>query len=199
MDDLVKMFGSTSLGQKPASPRRNNTRGNNKSTKGNNKNTRKSTTRGFGMQKVRRLSMSRALTASQKARLKVTRPSVAKAIRNARSGTKRNNRSVFSLRGRTGIAEKVFKKRPGFRAKTVKGVKGVRAAPMGMNLERARRRRSTVAPRDEVTVDIPAGMTAFEGVLGNKTFRDRLGELHDEGYTRVVREGRRGGHVVLGK
>ena len=199
MDDLVKMFGSTSLGQKPASPRRNNTRGNNKSTKGNNKNTRKSTTRGFGMQNVRRLSMSRALTASQKARLKVTRPSVAKAIRNARSGTKRNNRSVFSLRGRTGIAEKVFKKRPGFRAKTVKGVKGVRAAPMGMNLERARRRRATVAPRDEVTVDIPAGMTAFEGVLGNKTFRDRLGELHDEGYTRVVREGRRGGHVVLGK
>ena len=199
MDDLVKMFGSTSLGQKPASPRRNNTRGNNKSTKGNNKNTRKSTTRGFGMQNVRRLSMSRALTASQKARLKVTRPSVAKAIRNARSGTKRNNRSVFSLRGRTGVAEKVFKKRPGFRAKTVKGVKGVRAAPMGMNLERARRRRATVAPRDEVTVDIPAGMTAFEGVLGNKTFRDRLGELHDEGYTRVVREGRRGGHVVLGK
>jgi len=199
MDDLVKMFGSTSLGQKPASPRRNNTRGNNKSTKGNNKNTRKSTTRGFGMQNVRRLSMSRALTASQKARLKVTRPSVAKAIRNARSGTKRNNRSVFSLRGRTGIAEKVFKKRPGFRAKTVKGVKGVRAAPMGMNLERVRRRRATVAPRDEVTVDIPAGMTAFEGVLGNKTFRDRLGELHDEGYTRVVREGRRGGHVVLGK
>ena len=193
------MFGSTSLGQKPASPRRNNTRGNNKSTKGNNKNTRKSTTRGFGMQNVRRLSMSRALTASQKARLKVTRPSVAKAIRNARSGTKRNNRSVFSLRGTTGIAEKVFKKRPGFRAKTVKGVKGVRAAPMGMNLERARRRRSTVAPRDEVTVDIPAGMTAFEGVLGNKTFRDRLGELHDEGDTRVVREGRRGGHVVLGK
>jgi len=199
MDDLVKMFGSTSLGQKPASPRRNNTRGNNKSTKGNNKNTRKSTTRGFGMQNVRRLSMSRALTASQKARLKVTRPSVAKAIRNARSGTKRNNRTVFSLRGRTGVAEKVFKKRPGFRAKTVKGVKGVRAAPMGMNLERARRRRATVAPRDEVTVDIPAGMTAFEGVLGNKTFRDRLGELHDEGYTRVVREGRRGGHVVLGK
>jgi hypothetical protein len=199
MDDLVKMFGSTSLGQKPASPRRNNTRGNNKSTKGNNKNTRKSTTRGFGMQNVRRLSMGRALTASQKARLKVTRPSVAKAIRNARSGTKRNNRSVFSLRGRTGVAEKVFKKRPGFRAKTVKGVKGVRAAPMGMNLERVRRRRATVAPRDEVTVDIPAGMTAFEGVLGNKTFRDRLGELHDEGYTRVVREGRRGGHVVLGK
>jgi len=199
MDDLVKMFGSTSLGQKPASPRRNNTRGNNKSTKGNNKNTRKSTTRGFGMQNVRRLSMSRALTASQKARLKVTRPSVAKAIRNARSGTKRNNRSVFSLRGRTGIAEKVFKKRPGFRAKTVKGVKGVRAAPMGMNLDRVRRRRATVAPRDEVSVDIPAGMTAFEGVLGNKTFRDRLGELHDEGYTRVVREGRRGGHVVLGK
>jgi hypothetical protein len=198
MDDLVKMFGSTSLGQKPASPRRNNTRGNNKNTRGN-KNTRKSTTRGFGMQDVRRLSMSRTLTASQKARLRVTRPSVAKAIRNARSGTKRNNRAVFSLRGRTGIAEKVFKKRPGFRAKTVKGVKGARAASMGMNLERARRRRATVAPRDEVSVDIPAGMTAFEGVLGNKTFRDRLGELHDEGYTRVVREGRRGGHVVLGK
>ena len=190
------MFGSTSLGQKPASPRRNNTKRNNKNTKGNNKNTRKSTTRGFGMQNVRRLSMGRTLTASQKARLRVTRPSVAKAIRNARSGTKRNNRPVDSLRGRTGIAEKVFKKRPGFRAKTVKGVKG---ASMAMNLDRARRRRATVAPRDEVSVDIPAGMTAFEGVLGNKTFRDRLGELHDEGYTRVVREGRRGGHVVLGK
>lgn len=70
---------------------------------------------------------------------------------------------------------------------------------MAMNEDRARRRRATVAPRDEVSVDIPAGMTALEGILANKTFRDRLGELHDEGYTRVVREGRRGGHVVLGK
>jgi len=190
MDDLVKMFGSTSLGQKPASPRRNNTK------KNNNKSSRQRSTRGFGMQNIRRLSMGRTLSAAQKARLRVTRPSVAKAIRNARSLTKRNSRAPLSRQGRSGIAEKVFKKRPGFRARTVKGPKG---ASMAMNEDRARRRRATVAPRDEVSVDIPAGMTAFEGVLGNKTFRDRLGELHDEGYTRVVREGRRGGHVVLGK
>jgi hypothetical protein len=185
------MFGSTSLGQKPASPRRNNTK------KNNNKSSRQRSTRGFGMQNVRRLSMGRSLSAAQKARLRVTRPSVARAIRNARSGTRRNSRTLLSRQGRSGIAEKVFKKRPGFRAKTVKGPKG--ASSMAMNLDRARRRRATVPPRDEVSVDIPAGMTAFEGVLGNKTFRDRLGELHDEGYTRVVREGRRGGNVVLGK
>jgi hypothetical protein len=196
MDDLVKMFGSTSLGQKAASPRRNNTKKNNTNTKkNNNKSSRQRSTRGFGMQNVRRLSLGRTLTAAQKARLRVTKPSVARAIRNARSGTKRNSR-VLSRQGRSGIAQKVFKKRPGFRARTVKGPKG---ASMAMNEDRARRRRATVAPRDEVSVDIPAGMTALEGILANKTFRDRLGELHDEGYTRVVREGRRGGHVVLGK
>jgi hypothetical protein len=189
MDDLVKMFGSTSLGQKPASPKRNNTK------KNSPRNNRKNTTRGFSMYNVRRLSRRASLSAAQKARLRLTKPSVARAIRNARSGTKRNSR-VLSRQGRSGIAQKVFKKRSGFRARTVKGPKG---ASMAMNEDRARRRRATVAPRDEVSVDIPAGMTAFEGVLGNKTFRDRLGELHDEGYTRVVREGRRGGHVVLGK
>ena len=191
MDNLTKLFGSTSLGLRPASPRRNNTK------KNNNKSSRQRSTRGFGMQNVRRLSMGRTLTAAQKARLRVTKPSVAKAIRNARSVTKRNNRTLLSRQGRSGIAEKVFKKRPGFRARNTRGVKG--ASSMAMNLERVRRRRATVAPRDEVSVDIPAGMTALEGILGNKTFRDRLGELHDEGYTRVVREGRRGGHVVLGK
>lgn len=191
------MFGSTSLGQKPASPRRNNTKKNSPKKNSSPRNNRKNTPRGFSMHNVRRLSRRQTLSAVERARLRVTRPSVAKALRNARSGTKKNNRPVQFLRGRVGIAEKVFKKRPGFRARTVKGAKA--ASSMAMNLDRARRRRATVAPRDEVSVDIPAGMTAFEGVLGNKTFRDRLGELHDEGYTRVVREGRRGGHVVLGK
>lgn len=196
MDDLVKMFGSTSLGQKPASPRRNSTKKNSPKKNNSPRNNRKNTPRGFSMHNVQRLSRRRTLSAVERARLRVTRPSVARALRNARSVTKKNTRPVQFLRGRVGIAEKVFKKRPGFRARTVKGPK---ASPMAMDLERVRRRRATVPPRDEVTVDIPAGMTAFEGVLGNKTFRDRLGELHDEGYTRVVREGRRGGHVVLGK
>jgi len=184
------MFGSTSLGQKPASPRRNTS-----SVATRPASPRKSTTRGFRMANVRRLSRG-ALSASERARLRVTRPSVARAIRNARSVTKKTTRTTIHREGRTGIAERV-PRRATDRARTTRGVKG--ASSMAMNEERARRRRATVAPRDEVSVDIPAGMTAFEGVLGNKTFRDRLGELHDEGYTRVVREGRRGGHVVLGK
>ena len=190
MDDLVKIFGSTSLGQKPASPRRNTT-----SVATRPASPRRSVTRGFRMANVRRLSRG-ALSARERARLRVTKPSVARAIRNARSVTKRTTRPTVSHHERPGVAERVVR-RETERARNTRGVKG--ASSMAMNLDRARRRRATVAPRDEVSVNIPAGMTALEGILGNKTFRDRLGELHDEGYTRVVREGRRGGQVVLGK
>ena len=193
MENLTRLFGSTGLGPRPASPRRNTT-----SVATRPASPRRSVTRGFRMANVRRLSRG-ALSARERARLRVTKPSVARAIRNARSVTKRTTRATratVSHEGRSGIAERVARKATD-RARNTRGVKG--ASSMAMNLDRARRRRATVAPRDEVSVNIPAGMTALEGVLGNKTFRDRLGELHDEGYTRVVREGRRGGQVVLGK
>jgi hypothetical protein len=67
MESLIKRLESMSLTNKPSHSKRN---------------TRK---RGFSMHNVRGLSRRRSLTASQKARLRITKPSVAKALRNARS------------------------------------------------------------------------------------------------------------------
>lgn len=67
MDNLLKGMRSMSLSNRPASYK---------------KNTRK---RGFNMRNVRGLSKRRSLTAAQKARLRVTKPSVARAIQTARS------------------------------------------------------------------------------------------------------------------
>jgi hypothetical protein len=156
-----------------------------KSTIGEKRNSpsRKNTVRGFTRHNTRRLSR-RALTPREKERLRYTRPSVAREIRSARASPKTTVASAF--RGRTA---KIFRRAP-----VVKTVKG---APM--NLEKRTRRKKTVAPRDEVSVKIPGNsLTAFAAIWDHPEYRDRLGELHSQGY-KLKREGRPGGYVVLSK
>lgn len=73
----------------------------------------------------------------------------------------------------------------------------VKGAPM--NVEKRTRRKKTVVPRDEVSVKIPGtSLTAFAAIWDHPEYRDRLGELHSQGY-KLKREGRPGGYVVLSK
>ena len=165
-DDLAGLFSKSMMGEKKRSPSRRNT------------------VRGFSMHNARRLSR-RALTPSEKQRLRYTRPSVAREIRSARASPKKTAAPAF--RGRTA---KIFSRR----APVVKSVKG---APM--NVEKRRRTKKAVAPRDEVSVKIPGNsLTAFAAIWDHPEYRDRLGELHSQGY-RLKREGRPGGYVVLSK
>ena len=146
--------------------------------------TRRNTVRGFSVHNARRLSR-RALTPRNRERLRYTRPSVAREIRSVRATPKKVATPAF--RGRT--AKKFSRVTPLVR--TVKG------APM--NVEKRRRTKKTVAPRDEVSVKIPGNsLTAFAAIWDHPEYRDRLGELHSQGY-KLKREGRPGGYVVLSK
>ena len=166
IDDLIGLFSKSRIGEKRNSP------------------TKKNTIRGFTRHNTRRLSR-RALTPSEKLRLRYTRPSVAREIRSVRAAPKKTVASAF--RGRTA---KIFSRR----APVVRTVKG---APM--NVEKRTRRKKTVVPRDEVSVKIPGtSLTAFAAIWDHPEYRDRLGELHSQGY-KLKREGRPGGYVVLSK